>query len=81
MLILCVCVSTRQEWWGGLFLLLTGYCGPPVGVSVREGLYYNPYFPGQATGMAPPTYNEILEYDDGEYFIDKPCKYVLDYAF
>lgn len=49
-----------------VFSLLTGYCEPPAGVSVREGLYYNPYFPGQAIGMAPPIYNEVLEYDDGE---------------
>lgn len=49
-----------------MFSLLTGYCEPPAGVAVREGLYYNPYFPGQAIGMAPPIYNEVLEYDDGE---------------
>ncbi|XP_053571407.1 cytochrome c1, heme protein, mitochondrial-like [Bombina bombina] len=48
-----------------VFSLLTGYCDPPPGVTLREGLYYNPYFPGQAIGMAPPIYNEILEYDDG----------------
>jgi len=50
-----------------VFSLLTGYCEPPAGVTVREGLYYNPYFPGQAIGMAPPIYNEVLEYDDGKY--------------
>lgn len=49
-----------------VFSLLTGYCEPPAGVTLREGLYYNPYFPGQAIGMAPPIYNEVLEYEDGE---------------
>lgn len=49
-----------------VFSLLTGYCDPPAGVVVREGLYYNPYFPGQAVAMAPPIYNEVLEFDDGE---------------
>lgn len=49
-----------------MFSLLTGYCDPPAGVSLREELYYNPYFPGQAIAMAPPIYNEVLEYDDGE---------------
>lgn len=34
---------------------------------MREGLYYNPYFAGQAIAMAPPIYNDILEYDDGEW--------------
>ncbi|NP_001080379.1 cytochrome c-1 L homeolog [Xenopus laevis] len=48
-----------------IFSLLTGYCDPPAGVTLREGLYYNPYFPGQAVGMAPPIYNEVLEYEDG----------------
>jgi len=50
-----------------VFSLLTGYCDPPAGVSMREGLYYNPYFPGQAIGMAPPIYNEVLEFEDGEF--------------
>lgn len=49
-----------------MFSLLTGYCDPPAGVTVREGLYYNPYFPGQSVAMAPPIYNEVLEFDDGE---------------
>ena len=49
-----------------VFSLLTGYCEPPGGVQMKEGLYYNPYFPGQAIGMAPPIYNEVLEFEDGE---------------
>lgn len=48
-----------------IFSLLTGYCDPPAGVSMREGLYFNPYFVGQAIGMAPPIYNEVLEFEDG----------------
>ncbi|XP_077346671.1 cytochrome c1, heme protein, mitochondrial isoform X1 [Lithobates pipiens] len=48
-----------------IFSLLTGYCDPPAGVTMREGLYFNPYFLGQAIGMAPPIYNEVLEYEDG----------------
>uniref|UniRef100_A0A671QUL0 Cytochrome c-1 n=1 Tax=Sinocyclocheilus anshuiensis TaxID=1608454 RepID=A0A671QUL0_9TELE len=58
-------ISARHGGEDYLFSLLTSYCDPPAGVSVREGLYYNPYFPGQAIGMAPPIYNEVLEYDDG----------------
>ncbi|XP_063777180.1 cytochrome c1, heme protein, mitochondrial [Pseudophryne corroboree] len=48
-----------------IFSLLTGYCDPPAGVNMREGLYFNPYFLGQAIAMAPPIYNEVLEYEDG----------------
>ncbi|XP_027003084.2 cytochrome c1, heme protein, mitochondrial isoform X2 [Tachysurus fulvidraco] len=58
-------VNARHGGEDYIFSLLTGYCDPPAGVSMREGLYYNPFFPGQAIGMAPPIYNEVLEYDDG----------------
>ncbi|TRY89537.1 hypothetical protein DNTS_016325 [Danionella cerebrum] len=44
-----------------VFALLTGYRDPPAGISMKEGVYYNPYFPGQAIGMAPPIYNEVLD--------------------
>ena len=58
-------VRARHGGEDYVFSLLTGYCEPPTGVSLREGLYFNPYFPGQAIGMAPPIYTEVLEYDDG----------------
>lgn len=48
-----------------IFHLLTGYMEPPAGVTVSEGMHYNPYFTGGAIGMAPPLYNEIIQYDDG----------------
>lgn len=58
--------GTRHGGEDYVFSLLTGYCEPPTGVSLREGLYFNPYFPGQAIAMAPPIYDEVLEFDDGE---------------
>lgn len=48
-----------------IFALLTGYCEPPAGVSMRPGLYYNPYFPGSAIGMPQPLYDGMMEYEDG----------------
>ncbi|XP_071451317.1 cytochrome c1, heme protein, mitochondrial [Hetaerina americana] len=48
-----------------VFALLTGYCDAPAGVVLRDGQYYNPYFPGGAISMAQALYNEALEYDDG----------------
>uniref|UniRef100_A0A6M2DLX5 Cytochrome c1, heme protein, mitochondrial n=1 Tax=Xenopsylla cheopis TaxID=163159 RepID=A0A6M2DLX5_XENCH len=48
-----------------LFALLTGYTDPPAGVKLREGQYYNPYFPGGAISMAQALYNEVMEYSDG----------------
>uniref|UniRef100_UPI00398E5031 cytochrome c1, heme protein, mitochondrial n=1 Tax=Pristiophorus japonicus TaxID=55135 RepID=UPI00398E5031 len=60
------CIANARH--GGedyIFTLLTGYCEPPAGISLREGLYFNPYFTGQAIGMAPPIYDEAVEYEDG----------------
>jgi len=48
-----------------IFSLLTGFCDPPAGVNPDDGQHYNPYFPGGLIAMAPPLYNEILEYTDG----------------
>lgn len=48
-----------------LFALLTGYCEPPAGVEVREGLNYNPYFPGGAIAMARNIYDGVVEFEDG----------------
>jgi len=48
-----------------IYHLLNGYCDAPAGVNMQEGQYFNPYFPGGAIGMAPPLYNEIIEYEDG----------------
>ncbi|KAL8212487.1 UNVERIFIED_CONTAM: hypothetical protein K2H54_048291 [Gekko kuhli] len=56
-------VNARHRGVDYVFSLPTGYCDPPTGVTLWEGLYYNP-FPGQATGMAPPIYNKILEFED-----------------
>uniref|UniRef100_T1J873 Cytochrome c domain-containing protein n=1 Tax=Strigamia maritima TaxID=126957 RepID=T1J873_STRMM len=48
-----------------IFSILTGYCDPPAGIEIREGLYYNPYFTGGSIGMAQVLYNEVMEYSDG----------------
>ncbi|EDV29814.1 expressed hypothetical protein [Trichoplax adhaerens] len=48
-----------------MFSLLTGYCDPPAGITVREGLSYNPYFTGGAIGMPQQLFDDMLEYEDG----------------
>eukprot|EP00745_Piridium_sociabile_P001857 TRINITY_DN111188_c0_g1_i1.p1 TRINITY_DN111188_c0_g1~~TRINITY_DN111188_c0_g1_i1.p1 ORF type:complete len:318 (+),score=78.19 TRINITY_DN111188_c0_g1_i1:47-955(+) len=58
-------VQARHGGEDYVFALLTGYCEAPAGVDIKEGLYYNPYFPGGAIGMAQALYNEIIEYEDG----------------
>jgi ubiquinol-cytochrome c reductase cytochrome c1 subunit len=48
-----------------VFSLLTGYCEAPAGILLREGQYFNPYFPGGAISMAQAIYSEVIEYSDG----------------
>ncbi len=44
--------------------LLSGYTDPPHGEE-REGLNYNPYFPGHWIAMPPPLSDDAVEYKDG----------------
>lgn len=49
-----------------IYSLMTGYVDAPEGVEVPEGQYYNHSFlAGQFISMAPPLYNEAVEYTDG----------------
>ena len=48
-----------------IFHLLTSYCDPPAGMELMEGQYFNPYMLGGSIAMAPPLYNDMIEYDDG----------------
>lgn len=49
-----------------IFSLLTGYRDPPAGFEIREGMNYNPYFPGNAISMARVLFDGLVEYDDGQ---------------
>lgn len=62
---LSLIVKARHGGEDYLFALLTGFHDPPAGVSIREGLHYNPYFPGGAIGMGRPLYDGMVEYEDG----------------
>lgn len=48
-----------------IFSLLTGYADPPAGVEIREGMAYNPYFPGGSLSMTQQLFDEQIEYEDG----------------
>ncbi|HRJ69753.1 MAG TPA: cytochrome c1, partial [Beijerinckiaceae bacterium] len=49
-----------------LVALLTGYTDPPKGVTVEQGLHYNPYFAaGDKLAMASPLNPDQVEYTDG----------------
>jgi len=62
---LSVIVKARHHGEDYIFALLTGYRDPPTGIKLREGLYYNTYFPGGAIGMAQALYDDSVEYEDG----------------
>lgn len=48
-----------------LYALLTGYGDAPAGTEVMDGMYYNAYFSGHQIAMAPPLYDDAVEYADG----------------
>jgi ubiquinol-cytochrome c reductase cytochrome c1 subunit len=48
-----------------IFSLLLGYSEPPPGLSIRQGLHFNRYFPGGAISMARAVYDEVVEFEDG----------------
>lgn len=59
----CFSIIVGEDY---IFALLTGYTDPPAGIALREGQYFNPYFPnGGALSMAQALYNEAMEYTDG----------------
>jgi len=62
---LSLMVKAREHHEDYLFAILTGYRDPPAGVQLREGLYYNPYFPGGKIAMPQALSNGQLEYEDG----------------
>ncbi len=49
-----------------VYALLTGYLEEaPEGFDLADGKYYNTYYPGHAISMAPPLYEDAVEYADG----------------
>ncbi|KAH9989814.1 cytochrome C1 family-domain-containing protein [Russula vinacea] len=62
---LSLIIKARHGGADYLFSLLTGYVDPPAGVEIREGMNYNPYFPGGAIAMPRLLFDGLVEYDDG----------------
>lgn len=61
---LSLIVKARHGAADYIFSLLTGYVDPPPGVTVAEGMNYNPYFPGGGIAMARNLFDGVVEYDD-----------------
>lgn len=63
---LSLIVNARHGGADYIHALLTGYKDAPESINIREGLYYNPYFPGKQLAMAPPlVVKDQVEYADG----------------
>ncbi|GFY84631.1 cytochrome C1 family [Actinidia rufa] len=62
---LSLVTKARHNGQNYVFALLTGYRDPPAGISIREGLHYNPYFPGGAIAMPKMLNDGAVEYEDG----------------
>jgi len=62
---LSLITKARHDGQNYIFSLLLGYREAPAGISIREGLHYNPYFPGGAIAMPKMLNDEGVEYDDG----------------
>jgi len=61
---LSLIIKARHGGADYVYALLTGYIDPPAGVEIREGMNYNPYFPGGAISMARVLFDGLVEYDD-----------------
>lgn len=63
---LSLMVKARKNGANYLYAVLTGYEEEaPEGVELMDGMYYNNYFPGHQIAMAPPLFEEGVEYADG----------------
>ncbi|KAL8537540.1 hypothetical protein ACS0TY_012605 [Phlomoides rotata] len=62
---LSLITKARHNGQNYVFALLTGYHDPPAGITIRDGLHYNPYFPGGAIAMPKMLNDGAVEYEDG----------------
>lgn len=63
---LSVIVKARHDGANYLYSLLTGYGQePPAGVTIGDGMNYNPYYPGGQIAMGQVLNDDQIEYTDG----------------
>ena len=63
---LSLMTKARKNGANYVFALLTGYEDePPAGFELADGMNYNRFFPGHQIAMAPPLFEEGVEYADG----------------
>lgn len=62
---LSLMIKARHGREDYMFALLTGYRETPAGIELREGLHYNPYFPGGAISMPKQLEDGAVDFEDG----------------
>jgi ubiquinol-cytochrome c reductase cytochrome c1 subunit len=62
---LSVIVKARHNGANYIYSLLTGYRDPPAGMTLGDGMNYNPYYPGRQIAMANVLNDDQLEFADG----------------
>lgn len=62
---LSVMTKARPDGANYVHALLTGYVDPPPGVTVMDGMNYNPWFAGNQIAMGPVLNDDQVEYADG----------------
>jgi ubiquinol-cytochrome c reductase cytochrome c1 subunit len=77
---LSLITKARKHGVDYLYELLVGYTDPPPNEKPVPGMYYNPYAPGQHTGMKAPLIDNLVEYDDGtEATVEQMAKDVTQF--
>ena len=63
---LSLITKARKDGSNYLYSLMVGYAEEaPADMEIRDGMSYNPYFPGHQIGMPAPLSEEAVEYTDG----------------
>jgi ubiquinol-cytochrome c reductase cytochrome c1 subunit len=62
---LSLIASARKGGPDYIHAYITGYQDPPEGVKLGEGMYYNLYFHGNQSAMAPPLSDGLVTFSDG----------------
>ena len=62
---LSLITKARHDGANYLYSLLVGYEDAPADKGIPEDKSYNPYFKGGAISMAPPLFEDLVEYEDG----------------
>jgi len=78
---LSLIIRAREDGANYIHSLLTGFNQVvPQGLTIQDGMHYNPYFPGMQIAMAPPLSDGIVTYTDGtKATVDQMARDVVNF--